>query len=184
MALTIPNINLSNTMSAIQNSNSQTKTTMLANLGRPESEFVNFSAKNNPTALILQSAMDKINEQFVPHLDQGALQQAVDSGQDMSPKATAERILSFATILIGRAEADQTELPIKEQRSREQLFQNIQTGVENGFEQARTILEGMQALDGKVKDSVNSTYEFVQQGLRDLAVALGLESPKVTQKQA
>jgi len=143
-----------------------------------QSDMQSFDAKNDPTALILQSAMQKINEMFAPHLGDGALQKALDSAQDMSPKATAERILSFATQLIGRAESDQADLPVEEQRSRERLFNNIQIGVEKGFEQARGILEGMDGLHGKTKETVNSTYDYVQQGLRDLAILLDLQSPK------
>jgi len=135
---------------------------------------VNISAIKNPTELILQSAMEKINEMFAPYLGEGAIGKAVESGMDMSPKATAERILSFATQLIGRVEVQQADLPVEEQRSREQLFNNLQSGIEKGFEQARGILEGLQALNGGVKETVDNTYDLVQQGLNELSILLGL----------
>jgi hypothetical protein len=40
--------------------------------------------------------------------------------------------------------------------------------------QARDILEGMQALNGNVKESVDSTYGRVQEGMSDLAQLQGL----------
>ncbi len=181
MALTISSLNLSKLMAfeqqaQIQSNPAQGNSLRSTSLTQVDASSVTFSAKNDPTALILQSAMEKINEMFAPHIGDGTLQKAIESGQDMSPKATAERILSFATQLIGRAEADQADLPLKEQRSRARLFQNIQTGVERGFEQARSILDGMQVLDGPVKETVNSTYAYTQQGLQDLAKLLGLQA--------
>jgi len=115
---------------------------------------------------------------FKPYLGDGAVQRAVDSGLDMSPEATAERILSFATQIIGRAEANQADLPADQQRSREQLFNNVKIGVERGFEQARDILEGLQALEGSVKETVDTTYSRVQEGLSELALLLGLSPPE------
>ncbi|GAV19152.1 hypothetical protein MMIC_P0081 [Mariprofundus micogutta] len=142
---------------------------------------MSFSVKNNPAELILQAAMEKINEMFAPHLGDGAVEQAAASGMDMSPEATAERILSFATHIFARAENDQVDLPVDEQRSRERLFDNIRVGIERGFEQAREILGGMDALEGDVKETVDATYEHVQQGLNDLAQLLGLLSPDHTE---
>ncbi len=136
---------------------------------------IDFSARNDPTALILQSALEKINAQFAPYLGDGAIKKAIESGQDMSPKATAERILSFATQIIGRAEAAQADVPLNEQRSKARLFQNVQSGIEKGFAQARDILESMQTLNGKTKQSVDDTYAYVQQGLIDLSALLDLQ---------
>lgn len=135
---------------------------------------LSINAKSNPTELILQSAMEKISAMFAPHLADGSIQRAVESGQNMSPEATADRIISFATRLIGRAEASQADLSPEEQQSREQLFNNIQIGIERGFEQARDILEGLKALNGDVKVTVDDTYNQVQKGLSDLATLLGI----------
>jgi len=181
MALTISSINLSKLMAFEQKIQSQSipardNPLNPAGVIQMDASSIIFNAKNDPTALILQSAMEKINEMFAPHIGGAALQQTIESGQDMSPKATAERILSFATQLIGRAEAEQVDLPAREQRSRERLFQNIQTGVERGFEQARSILDGMQVLDGAVNETVNSTYAYTRQGLQDLAKLLGIQA--------
>jgi hypothetical protein len=149
----------------------------------PHAELGNqiiFSSAKNPTQLILQSAMDKINEVFAPYLGDHALERAGDSGMDFSPKATADRIMSFANHLIGRTEIEQIDLPAEEQRSREQLFNNVKLGIENGFAQSRDILESMQALHGGTKETVDQTYDYVQQGLSELSKLLGLLPPEQT----
>jgi len=175
MAAGISNIDLSKLLPpAALKTQGQNKSILLGASSQINVSSIDFSVKNDPTALIIQSAMEKINAMFAPYIGDGVLQKAMKSGQDMSPKATADSILSFATQLIGRAEAAQIDLPIKEQRSREHLFLNVQMGISNGFEQARSILEGMQALNGKTKETVNRTDLYVQQGLTDLAAALGL----------
>jgi len=175
MALPIQGINSGNVLFQPQKTAYQNKPDVPA--GFPSAATGNqldISAMKNPTELILQSAMEKINEVFAPYLGDGAVGQAVESGMDMSPEATAERILSFATQLIGRVEGEQADLPVEEQRSREQLFNNLQSGIEKGFEQARGILEGLQALNGDVKETVDNTYDLVQQGLNELSLLLGL----------
>ncbi|MDQ6969247.1 MAG: DUF5610 domain-containing protein [Mariprofundus sp.] len=175
MASGISNIDLSKLLPPTTTGSQKQNNNIALTSSRPISaSSIDFSVKNNPTALILQSALEKINAQFAPYIGDGALQKAIDSGQDMSPKGVADSILSFATQLIGRAEAAQADLPINEQRSRERLFQHVQSGIETGFKQANSILESMQALSGKTKDSVNSTYDYVQQGLIDLAALLDL----------
>jgi len=177
MATIIPSMTPQQAMLLPQKGEQAQKTTA-ASVPFQAADQTGFSVKNNPPELILQAAMEKINEMFAPHLGDGAVESAVASGQDMSPEATAERILSFATRIIGRAEADQADLSPDEQSSREQLFNNIQTGVERGFEQARGILEGLQTLNGETKETVDATYAHVQSGLSELAQLLDLDLPE------
>jgi len=182
MAITIPGFNSPNTIILPDKVNAER-----GSRGVPEAvqarmdSRMTLGAANNPTALILQAAQEKINEMFKPYLGDSAIQRAVDSAQDMSPEAAADRIISFATQLIGRAEAQQADLSVDEQRSREQLYENVRVGIERGFEQARDILDGLQALEGDVKESVDSTYSRVQEGLSNLALLLGLSTPDQTQ---
>ncbi|NWF38621.1 hypothetical protein F3F96_05695 [Mariprofundus sp. NF] len=182
MAITIPGYNSANAILLPQKAAPQGRAAALPESVQAKLDSrMSLNAANNPTELILQAAQEKINEMFKPYLGDGAVQRAVDSGVDMSPEATAERIISFATQLIGRAENAQIDLPADEQRSREQLFNNVQVGIERGFEQARDILEGLQALNGGVKDTVDTTYSRVQEGLSNLALLLGLSPPEQIQ---
>jgi len=176
--MVIPGMHSSNVILLPQSTEARNKAAHSASPQMEQPPGIN--AKNNPTELILQAAMEKINEIFSPHLGDGAVGRAVESGQDMSPEATADRILSFATQIIGRVESQQADLPADEQRSREQLFNNIQLGIERGFEQARGILDGLQALNGETVEGVDATYAHVQSGLSKLALLLGLEAPEQT----
>jgi len=175
MAIQIPGLISSNSTLLSQKSELHGKQVALpARVQTNINARMEISARDDPTQLILQAAQEKINEMFKPYLGEGAIQRAAESGMDMSPEATAERILSFATQIIGRAEANQVELPADQQRSRGQLFNSVQIGIERGFEQARDILEGLQALEGGVKSTVDETYTQVQKGLDELALLLGL----------
>ncbi|OIO74485.1 MAG: hypothetical protein AUJ57_02155 [Zetaproteobacteria bacterium CG1_02_53_45] len=180
MTITVSGIHDSNAASVARKADQEHKLDDPSRLSRVESQ-ISIGAGKNPTELILQSAMKKINEMFAPHLGDRAIEYAAQSGQDMGPETTAQRILSYASLIIGRAENEQVDLPVEEQRSREQLFNNIKVGIERGFEQSRNILEGMQALNGDVKETVNSTYDYVQQGLAELALLLGLQPPEQSQ---
>ena len=182
MAITIPGFNPPNTILLPQKTSQQNKSNALPESVQAKIENrMTINAKNDPTELIIQAAMEKINEMFMPYLGDGAVQRAAESGQSMSPEATADRILSFATQIIGRTESAQADLPPDEQSSREQLFNNVQIGIERGFEQARDILESLQALNGHVKETVDTTYSHVQEGLTDMALLLGLFPPEQTQ---
>ncbi|MDX8405310.1 MAG: DUF5610 domain-containing protein [Mariprofundus sp.] len=176
MTLPISGLNTVNTMLFSQKPEPERTADAPAGLLQTNTENrINIGAKNNPTELILKSAMEKINEVFKPYLGDGAINNAVESGQDMSPKATADSIISFATQLIGKTETLQADLPTAEQSSRQQLFKNVQTGIERGFTQARDILESMQALQGGTKETVDATHARVQEGLSNLALMLGMQ---------
>ena len=133
-----------------------------------------FSATKNPVSVILQSIMDKVDEVFTPYLGEHGVEKAIDSEIAMSPQTAAGHIISFANHLIGKAEIAQLDLPLEEQQTREQLFRHVQRGIEQGFGQARTILEGIDALHGETLDTVANTYALVQQGLVELSAMLGL----------
>ena len=57
---------------------------------------VSLTAGDDSLSLVFRSAIDRINELLSPELGPNALQSAA-SGQDNSPEATAERILSLST---------------------------------------------------------------------------------------
>ena len=181
MASTIAHISSTQSILLKQKMEHQTSQTKQTHLPQSKSsnQIIIGSAKN-PTELILQAAMDKINEVFKPYLGDGATEHAVTSNMDLSPRGTANHIMGFANHLIGKAELEQMDLPPEQQRSRAQLFQNIQTGIENGFAQAREILENIQALNGETKEKVDTTYQFVQEGLSELSKLLGLLPPEQT----
>jgi len=128
-----------------------------------ESTQVTISAKDQAQSLLLNTAIDKINELLAPELGENATQEALDSGLDISPEATAERIVSLSTAFF---------TAFKEQHSKEsdsavlENFMNtIGKGVDRGFEEARDILEGLKVLEGEVASNIDQTYSLVQEKL-------------------
>jgi hypothetical protein len=47
----------------------------------------------------------------------------------------------------------------------------IQKGVEQGFKEARGILEGFKVLNGDLSANIDKTYDLIQQGFADFAAA-------------
>ncbi|MFT7006275.1 MAG: hypothetical protein ACJAXJ_000783 [Colwellia sp.] len=42
----------------------------------------------------------------------------------------------------------------------------ISDGIDNGFKDARDILDSLSVLDGKIATDIDSTYDLVQEGLK------------------
>lgn len=128
-----------------------------------ESAKVSIGAKDESLALLLKTAIDKINEALTPELGEDAIQQAVDSGLDVSPEATAERIVSLSTAFYS---AFKEQNPNDDESSSLDNFLNtIGGGIDKGFEQAREVLESLKVLEGDVASNINETYDLVQDKL-------------------
>jgi len=82
---------------------------------------------------------------------------------DHTPEATANRIVTFATSFLP-SYADR-HADDGEQTQLDGFMDLIRGGIEEGFRQARGILEGLDVLNGNVKQGVDSTYDLVMQGL-------------------
>nr|WP_252717174.1 DUF5610 domain-containing protein [Herbaspirillum sp. B65] len=92
-----------------------------------------------------------------------ALQAA--SSQDNSPEATAGRIVSFITNMF---ELYKKNNPDKEDASNVDDYMNlIFKGVDQGFKEARGILESLQVLQGDIASNIDKTYDLVQKSLND-----------------
>lgn len=97
-------------------------------------------------------------------LDKGSLNSKAD---DFAPAKVAERILGF---IGGRLEsqkasgADTTEL--------QKMYDQAVKGVEQGFAEARKILDGMGVLAGNIAADIDKTYNLIQTGLADMAERL------------
>jgi hypothetical protein len=126
---------------------------------------VSIKAGEQSLALVYRSAIDRINEALLPELGPNAIQNAVSSGMDTSPEATANRILSGSTAFF---EAYAAQNPGKD---REQLATDfvalIRGGFEKGFNEAKDILKGLNVLQGGVADGIQRTYDLVQKGYDD-----------------
>ncbi|MBA1333039.1 hypothetical protein QQ73_18915, partial [Candidatus Endoriftia persephone str. Guaymas] len=53
-----------------------------------------------------------------------------------------------------------------------EFLELIGGGIEQGFAEARGILEGLEILNGEIEQNVDKTYELVQQGLERFRLAI------------
>ena len=125
-----------------------------------ESTQVSIAAHDQSLSLLLNTAIDKINELLAPELGEQAIQKTVDSGLDVNPEATAERIVSLSTAMFG---AYKEQKPGEEELVVLQKFMDvIGSGIDQGFAEARDVLEGLKVLQGDIASNIDQTFSLVQ----------------------
>lgn len=129
-----------------------------------EATVATLSSKDEPLALVLRSAIEKINELLAPELGSDAIQSAVDSGLDVSPEATAERIVNLSTAFFSAFREQHAEESDEEALTG--FLTIIREGIDRGFSEAREILDGLQVLSGDIAENIDNTYELVQEKLQ------------------
>ena len=125
---------------------------------------VSVSAGNESLALLYKAAIEGINEFLAPELGPNAIQNAYESGLDVSPEATADRIVSMSTAFFSSFHEQHPEL--SEQEAVQKFADIIGGGIEKGFAEAREILEGLKVLEGDIASNIDKTYDLVQDGLK------------------
>jgi len=126
---------------------------------------VSLKMGNEPMALLYKTTLGAINEALDPTQETKPIQTAYDNQVDISPKATATRIVSLAT---GFFQAFQQQNPnMQSEESLNEFMSIISGGIETGFKDARDILENLSVLDGKIATDIDSTYDLVQEGLKN-----------------
>ncbi len=126
---------------------------------------VSVSAGNNPMALLYKTAIEGINEALAGELGDNAIQNAYDSGLDVSPEATADRIVSMSTAFYSKYREQHSDM--SEEEAVKAFADIISGGIDKGFEDARGILSGLNVLEGDIASNIDSTYDLVQKGLQD-----------------
>jgi hypothetical protein len=117
-----------------------------------------------PLELVYRAAMQKLNEMLQAEFGPNAIETAAASEVAFTPEATAGRIVSLST---GFYAAFKAHHPNEDEASVLQHFMEvIRSGIEQGFAEARDILDGLGVLEGKIKEDVDRTYELVQAGLQ------------------
>lgn len=125
---------------------------------------VSLKMGNEPMALLYKTALSAINEALDPTQETKPIQTAYDNQVDVSPEATATRIVSLATGFFHAFQQQNTDLAPEE--SLDKFMSIISGGIENGFKDARDILDSLSVLDGKIATDIDSTYDLVQEGLK------------------
>ena len=120
---------------------------------------------NQPQALLLKTALEGINEALKELGIEKTVEQNVEEGIDVSPEATADRIVAFSTQFFPLYAKQHPEM--EEQEALTKFTEIISGGIDQGFSEAREVLSGLNVLEGDIATNIDKTYELVQQGLAD-----------------
>jgi len=121
------------------------------------------AASGSPQALVLKAALEGINDALRASMGDNAIQNTYDSGLDVSPDATADRIVSLSTAFFGSYQQQHPELSQEEALTK--FTDLISGGIDTGFSEAREILGGLNVLEGDIASNIDSTYDLVQEKL-------------------
>lgn len=132
---------------------------IISNLADP----VEIGASSDSMNLLYKTAIEGINHALKPHLGDNAIQKGFDQGIDVSPKATAERIISIATSFYTAYK--EQHVGENEEDVLNGFIETITGGIHQGFSESQTILDGLGVLEGDIKENIDATYELVFNGL-------------------
>jgi hypothetical protein len=125
---------------------------------------VSLSSGNEALSLLYRSAIESLNQVLAPELGDQPITTAFQSGLDVSPEATAGRIVSLST---GFFSLYRESNPQKDEATALKDFAELIGGaIDQGFAEARKILDGMGVLQGDIAGNIDRTYELVQSGLK------------------
>lgn len=125
---------------------------------------VSVSVGDQPMALLYKTAIEGVNKALEGQLGPDAIQHAYDDGLDVSPQATADRIVQMSTAFFGKYQENHPELSTEE--AVDSFTKIISGGIDKGFKEARDILQGLNVLKGDIADNIDKTYDLVQKGLQ------------------
>ena len=123
----------------------------------------NNSVANSPMELLYKTALEEINKQLEPTLGKDALQSGYESALDVTPEATAQRIVQGSTAFFAAFKEQNRELG--EEEALNEFLSVISSGIDKGFDEAKDILDSLSVLEGEIETNIDLTYDFVQQGL-------------------
>jgi hypothetical protein len=128
---------------------------------------VSLNSSNAPLSLVLKTALTGINEALKGQYGDDAVENAVS--QDNTPEGTASRIVALSTAFYDAYQQQHTgEDPNTVLQG---FLDTIQGGVDQGFKEARGILDGLNVLKGDIASNIDKTYDLVTQGYADFAAA-------------
>lgn len=127
----------------------------------------NETIADQPLSLLLKTALEGINDVLKEMGVETTIEQAYESGVDVSPEATAERIVAFSTQFFSSYQDQHPELDAEQALTK--FIEVIGDGIEQGFSEARNVLSGLNVLEGDIATNIDKTYELVLQGLQDFA---------------
>lgn len=142
----------------------------------------NETISNQPLSLLLKTALEGINDALKELGVETTVEKAYESGIDVSPEATAERIVTFSTQFFSSYQEQNPELDPEQALTK--FIEVIGGGIEQGFSEARDVLGGLNVLEGDIATNIDKTYELVLQGLQDFVdLNTAQEEPNTAEKE-
>ena len=136
---------------------------------------VSLNSSNEPMSVVLKTALTGINEALKDQFGENAIENAVS--QDNTPEGTASRIVSLSTAFY---DAFKRQNPGEDEEVLLNKFiDTLKKGVDQGFGEARDVLQGLKVLGGEVASNIDKTYELVRKGYDDF-IASRLAKPAET----
>jgi len=140
---------------------------------------INVNSRNDSLSLVLKSALEGINEALRENFGDNAIQEAYDSGLDVTPEATAERIVSLSTGFFPSFQDQHPELNHDEALTA--FVDVISGGIDTGFSEARNILTSLNVLqNGDIAKNIDETYSLVQEKLQDFRANSNLSNQETS----
>lgn len=147
-------------------------------LGAEKADFSPDSLALKPSLSFSSSESRKLfNDKIIAALEKTLTQRNQVSlyelnPDDFSPEKVANRILSFVGVAVSaESNVDKETLSIRLQQAR--------AGIAKGFNEAKDILDGLQAFSGKVKENADETYRLLETGLDNFAEKITLGLPLI-----
>ena len=128
---------------------------------------VSLNSSNEPLSVVLKTALTGINEALKGDFGDNAIQNA--TSQDNTPEGTASRIVSLSTAFYDAFK--QQHKGEDEGEVLNKFIETLQKGVDQGFKEARDVLDGLKVLNGDVASNIDKTYDLVKQGYADFITA-------------
>ncbi|MFS2007069.1 DUF5610 domain-containing protein [Duganella sp. CT11-25] len=138
---------------------------------------VSLNSSNEPLSVVLKTALTGINEALKDDFGDNAIQNA--ASQDNTPQGTASRIVSLSTAFYDAFK--QQHQGEDEGEVLNKFIETLKKGVDQGFKEARQVLDGLKVLNGDIAGNIDKTYDLVQQGYADFIAA---HQPKPAEEAA
>ena len=135
--------------------------------GRADAHIENQTTKPAKETTLSDSASQRIvNDKIIDKLDKVLQKSGADSVRkldysDYTPEAVSNRILNYVQDAIERAGA-------RGEKNLNNLIQQANAGVQQGFNEAKNILVSLNALSGIIADNVQKTFELIQTGMSEV----------------
>jgi len=125
------------------------------------------SVKDKPLALLMRSVFENINQYLDPHPEKkDQIQKAYDGAQGNTPEAVAQSMVDQLSRYYARFRQRYGDLSSSDLNA---LFlDRISSGIEQGFSETRSILDGLGGLDSGVSADITQAYNQLQKGLENL----------------